>query len=100
MISVLVTRLRSLRLLRASRIVMRLRVFLLLIAYLKTLQSFRKRVMVIRKDAYLFVIIIQTEDCRPFLIVTGVETCNFLFSSRRRHTRSDRDWSSDVCSSD
>src|SRR5216683_5940237 len=24
----------------------------------------------------------------------------FLFSSRRRHTRSDRDWSSDVCSSD
>src|SRR5699024_12089267 len=28
--------------------------------------------------------------------------CNvsFLFSSRRRHTRSKRDWSSDVCSSD
>src|SRR5699024_11923800 len=25
---------------------------------------------------------------------------NFLFSSRRRHTRSKRDWSSDVCSSD
>src|SRR5438067_8154919 len=24
----------------------------------------------------------------------------FLFSSRRRHTRSKRDWSSDVCSSD
>src|SRR5216683_5540552 len=24
----------------------------------------------------------------------------FLFSSRRRHTSSDRDWSSDVCSSD
>src|SRR2546421_4254453 len=24
----------------------------------------------------------------------------FFFSSRRRHTRSDRDWSSDVCSSD
>src|SRR5256712_3415192 len=24
----------------------------------------------------------------------------FLFSSRRRHTRFDRDWSSDVCSSD
>jgi len=23
-----------------------------------------------------------------------------FFSSRRRHTRSDRDWSSDVCSSD
>src|SRR5206468_9388631 len=26
--------------------------------------------------------------------------CSFFFSSRRRHTRSDRDWSSDVCSSD
>src|SRR5699024_11354152 len=25
---------------------------------------------------------------------------DFLFSSRRRHTRSKRDWSSDVCSSD
>src|SRR5450432_4446759 len=24
----------------------------------------------------------------------------FIVSSRRRHTRSDRDWSSDVCSSD
>src|SRR3989440_7717176 len=30
---------------------------------------------------------------RPTLIL-------FFFSSRRRHTRSDRDWSSDVCSSD
>src|SRR5699024_11695316 len=27
-------------------------------------------------------------------------TCDFFFSSRRRHTRSKRDWSSDVCSSD
>src|SRR2546428_9252282 len=26
--------------------------------------------------------------------------CHFFFSSRRRHTISDRDWSSDVCSSD
>src|SRR5690349_24563559 len=26
--------------------------------------------------------------------------CVFFFSSRRRHTRSLRDWSSDVCSSD
>src|SRR5437868_14300556 len=25
--------------------------------------------------------------------------CYFFFSSRRRHTRSKRDWSSDVCSS-
>src|SRR2546421_2106627 len=32
-------------------------------------------------------------------IRTGLCFC-FFFSSRRRHTRSDRDWSSDVCSSD
>src|SRR3712207_7961073 len=28
------------------------------------------------------------------------EVCIFFFSSRRRHTRYWRDWSSDVCSSD
>src|SRR6266496_4514482 len=28
------------------------------------------------------------------------KSCFFFFSSRRRHTRSLRDWSSDVCSSD
>src|SRR5207248_6034289 len=32
---------------------------------------------------------------------TGMLDCaNFFFSSRRRHTRSYGDWSSDVCSSD
>src|SRR5258707_825986 len=35
-----------------------------------------------------------------FIGVTGVQTCAFFFSSRRRHTRYWRDWSSDVCSSD
>src|SRR5207249_2592513 len=30
----------------------------------------------------------------------SVKVLNFFFSSRRRHTRSKRDWSSDVCSSD
>src|SRR5690606_21601347 len=29
-----------------------------------------------------------------------VSVCCFFFSSRRRHTRFSRDWSSDVCSSD
>src|SRR5690606_40331218 len=29
-----------------------------------------------------------------------VHVCLFFFSSRRRHTRFSRDWSSDVCSSD
>ena len=33
-------------------------------------------------------------------MVSGVEWGFFFFSSRRRHTRLRRDWSSDVCSSD
>src|SRR5260221_3491593 len=52
----------------------------------------------------------QAEDGIRYYCVTGVETCAlpirseehmfFFFSSRRRHTRSLCDWSSDVCSSD
>src|SRR5699024_12184610 len=34
------------------------------------------------------------------LILYIMSTLCFFFSSRRRHTRSKRDWSSDVCSSD
>src|SRR5690606_41199952 len=33
-------------------------------------------------------------------VVNLVNTWPFFFSSRRRHTRFSRDWSSDVCSSD
>src|SRR2546421_5892672 len=33
-------------------------------------------------------------------VIVCLYLCFFFFSSRRRHTRSDRDWSSDVCSSD
>src|SRR5688572_30899799 len=49
MFSVLVIRLRSLRLLRVSGIVMRLRMFLLLITFLKASHSFRNRLLVICK---------------------------------------------------
>src|SRR3989440_2467962 len=48
----------------------------------------------------VFLFFFQAEDGIRDLIVTGVQTCALLISSRRRHTRSDRDWSSDVCSSD
>src|SRR2546429_2179429 len=34
------------------------------------------------------------------LVCQGYRVCFFFFSSRRRHTRCSRDWSSDVCSSD
>src|SRR5206468_4138250 len=50
MFSVLVIRLRSLRLLRVSGIVMRLRMFLLLIIFLKASHSFRNRLLVICKN--------------------------------------------------
>src|SRR6185312_16510486 len=35
-----------------------------------------------------------------YIILTELNIIFFFFSSRRRHTRSDRDCSSDVCSSD
>ena len=35
-----------------------------------------------------------------FVVVLFFVFCLFFFSSRRRHTRCSRDWSSDVCSSD
>src|SRR5260221_5391365 len=42
----------------------------------------------------------QAEDGIRDHCVTGFQTCAFSISSRRRHTRSLCDWSSDVCSSD
>src|SRR2546430_10602031 len=41
-------------------------------------------------------------DYVPFLVVLSshLRLVVFFFSSRRRHTRFDCDWSSDVCSSD
>src|SRR5260221_10564267 len=44
--------------------------------------------------------LVQAEDGIRYHCVTGVQTCAIFFSSRRRHTRSLCDWSSDVCSSD
>src|SRR5699024_12239960 len=60
MFSVLVIRLRSLRLLRVSGIVMRLRMFLLLITFLKASHSFRNRLLVLCKNAHLFATMIMT----------------------------------------
>src|SRR3989440_7870976 len=44
------------------------------------------------------VVAVSEDDQRAALLETSFAP--FFFSSRRRHTRSDRDWSSDVCSSD
>src|SRR5690349_2538348 len=69
MFSVLVIRLRSLRLLRVSGIVMRLRMFLLLITFLKASHSFRNRLLVICKNAYLFATMIMTSVSSPFMLL-------------------------------
>src|SRR5207253_1547278 len=39
-------------------------------------------------------------EARDDLLYDNILHCFFFFSSRRRHTRWPRDWSSDVCSSD
>src|SRR2546422_1069867 len=41
---------------------------------------------------------VYSQETLTFLL-TQKKSC-FFFSSRRRHTRCSRDWSSDVCSSD
>src|SRR5260221_10809382 len=55
------------------------------------------RLMLMVGLSFLF---FQAEDGIRYNCVTGVQTFSFFFSSRRRHTRSLCDWSSDVCSSD
>src|SRR5439155_25985778 len=72
MFSVLVIRLRSLRLLRVSGIVMRLRMFLLLITFLKASHSFRNRLLVICKNAYLFATMIMISVSTPFSCCGGI----------------------------
>src|SRR5207245_3777277 len=39
-------------------------------------------------------------QCDRLMLIVGLSFLTFFFSSRRRHTRCYRDWSSDVCSSD
>src|SRR5260221_2368375 len=45
----------------------------------------------------LLLFFFQAEDGIRDQCVTGVQTCALSFSSRRRHSRSLCDWSSDVC---
>src|SRR5260221_712126 len=78
MFSVLVIRLRSLRLLRVSGIVMRLRMFLLLITFLKASQSFRKRLLVICKNAYLFGTMVMSSVSGPFTFGSGILRLNLI----------------------
>src|SRR5688572_32772670 len=89
MFSVLVIRLRSLRLLRVSDIVMRLRMFLLLITFLKASHSFRNRLLVICKNAYLFATMIMTSVRSEERFSRNAETdlvCRLLLEKKNRTT--------------
>src|SRR5690606_40092454 len=46
------------------------------------------------------IILVKASDYMLEVDGDGLFECIFFFSSRRRHTRFSRDWSSDVCSSD
>src|SRR5260370_27951156 len=95
MFSVLVIRLRSLRLLRVSGIVMRLRMFLLLITFLKASHSFTNRLLVICKNAYLFATMIITSVSSPFSCCIGIvmvaNKYAFLQKIGRAHQQESRD---------
>src|SRR5712675_720918 len=47
-----------------------------------------------------FVLVRGAQDASPSELDALAGYVAFFFSSRRRHTRCSRDWSSDVCSSD
>src|SRR5437762_1918451 len=51
---------------------MRLRMFLLLITFLKASHSFRNRLLVICKNAYLFATMIMTSVSSPFSCCSGI----------------------------
>src|SRR5207302_6155311 len=69
---------RSSDLLRVSGIVMRLRMFLLLITFLKASHSFRNRLLVICKNAYLFATMIMTSVSSPFSCCSGIVRLNLM----------------------
>src|SRR5689334_24140418 len=59
-------------------IVMRLRMFLLLITFLKASHSFRNRLLVICKNAYLFATMIMTSVSSPFSCCSGIVRLNLM----------------------
>src|SRR5207244_508376 len=66
------------KVLRVSGIVMRLRMFLLLITFLKASHSFRNRLLVICKNAYLFATMIMTSVSSPFSCCSGIVRLNLM----------------------
>src|SRR5256885_12974197 len=63
-----------------------------------SLDVLEKTVLVVLFVTY--VLMKRSASRRNFIKGTKDDFCFFFFSSRRRHTRLQGDWSSDVCSSD
>src|SRR5688572_31272851 len=57
----------------------RLRMFLLLITFLKASHSFRNRLLVICKNAYLFATMIMTSVSSPFSCCSGIVRLNLMW---------------------
>src|SRR4051812_49756238 len=55
-----------------------LRMFLLLITFLKASHSFRNRLLVICKNAYLFATMIMTSVSSPFSCCSGIVRLNLM----------------------
>src|SRR5262245_62953258 len=68
---------------------MRLRMFLLLITFLKASHSFRNRLLVICKNAYLFATMIMTSVSSPFSCCSGIVMVanKYAFRSEERFSR-------------
>src|SRR5438105_3378491 len=56
--------------------------------------------IVVQLFAGSYLVFLMDEVVSKWGIGSGISLFIFFFSGRRRHTRSTRDWSSDVCSSD
>src|SRR2546421_1825931 len=64
------------------------------------MQIYSKTLTRIRRSAPVPLLLRNYPSVLSTIICYEFSSSLFFFSSRRRHTRSDRDWSSDVCSSD
>src|SRR6267378_1871109 len=68
--------------------------------YPQTAEHFQTLMLLIALASILYGSVVVFTQTDSLLIAGYSSVVHFFFSSRRRHTRSLHDWSSDVCSSD
>src|SRR5256886_7984883 len=67
----------------------------------EVLSVVRNKQMIVKREEKLWLALLREVTCGLVSLSTSMAGMwLFFFSSRRRHTRFDCDWSSDVCSSD